>query len=150
MNIIDKEYMRIILGIALSCSMISAIHPSFAEDIATDGAPPPEELQAISQDVANTLNPEATTPDELSQVGVIRLDRADERTVLVYKSGTFSDKIELVSDESGCFSGDGLAAQVTFCDSQRASFIVRGGPTLTCPHHSDIFFGPCEVRGEEP
>ena len=150
MNITGKANMKIILGIALSCSIISAIHPSLAEDIATDGAPPPEELQAISQDVANTLNPEATTPDELSQVGVIRLDRADERTVLVYKSGTFSDKIELVDDESGCFSGDGLAAQVTFCDSQRASFIVRGGPTLTCPHHSGIFFGPCEVRGEEP
>jgi hypothetical protein len=141
--------MQIILNVALSCSIIFPINPSLAEDVATDGAPPPDELQAISQDVANTLNPEATTPDELSQVGVIRLDRADERTVLVYKSGTFSDKIDLVADESGCFSGDGLAAQVTFCDSQRASFVVRGGPALTCPHHSSIFFGPCEVRGEE-
>ena len=141
--------MRIILNIALSCSIISAISPSWAEDIATDGAPPPDELQAIIQDVANTLNPEASTPGELSQVGVIRLDRADEQTVLVYKSGSFSDKIDLVADESGCFSGDGLAAQVTFCESQKASFVVRGGPALTCPHHSGIFFGPCEVRGEE-
>lgn len=149
MNITARSTMRIILGIALSSSIISASNSSLAEDIATDGAPPPEELQAISQDVANTLNPEAITPDELSQVGVIRLDRANEHTVLVYKSGTFSDKIELVADEAGCFTGDGLAAQVSFCDSEKASFIVRGGPALTCPHHSGIFFGPCEVRGEE-
>lgn len=127
------------LGILLSS-------PAFSEDIATDGAPPPEESQAISQDVANTVNPEAESPSELAQAGVIRLDRAEEGSVMIYKSGIFSDKVELVSDESGCWVGDGLAAHISFCSSDEAAFSVRGGPVLTCPHHSSIFFGPCEVK----
>ena len=119
-----------------------------AEEIASDGAPPQGEAQAISQDVANTMNPEAVSPSELALQGVIRLDRTEDDTVMIFKSGEFSDKVDLVQDSSGCWVGDGLAAHISFCNEDKASFAVRGGPTLTCAHHSDIYFGPCEVEKE--
>jgi hypothetical protein len=120
----------------------------YSQEIATDGAPPPEESQAISQDVANTVNPEATSPSELSQQGVLRIDKPDDETALIFKSGIFSDKVELVPDGFGCRVGDGLAARISFCSSDKASFSVRGGPTLNCPLHSGVFYGPCEVERE--
>lgn len=134
-----KKTSILALGLLLST-------PALSEEIATDGAPPPEEAQAISQDVANTVNPEAESPSELAMAGVIRLDRVEDGSVMIYKSGVFSDKVELVTDESGCWVGDGLAAHISFCSSDEAAFTVRGGPVLTCPHHSSIFFGPCEVK----
>jgi hypothetical protein len=139
-----KSYFKI------SLSLFTALLPidGRTEEIATDGAPPTEEVLAISQDVANTMTPDYVAPSDLDNTGVLRLDRTEDSAVMVFKSGVFSDKVDLLLGDSGCWEGDGLAAHISFCSEKEALFSVRGGPTLTCKHHSGVFFGPCEIESE--